>query len=335
MKQIGAGISALVEPVLINSPLFASLSTEEFEAVAALLEHRHIARGQKVFSEGDSGKELFIFLSGELSASETQTGEIQRWMVNIKAGDFFGEMSIIANEAHPVTVIARADSELMVFRDTDFFHFVFHQPHIGVKLLKAIGDVQNIWLEQISRYLNDLVRWGETARRRAVTDDLTGLYNRRFFEDAIKNRFEQGVVQARNIALLIMDLDKVHEINEIYGSPAGDQVIFTVAEILLGHLRNGDVAARFSGDEFAVLLRDADEQAAWVVAERIREAVFSREISLPPGANGDGAVTSVQISIGVAAAPAHAGDADSLILKADDALLKAKKLGRNRVEIAD
>jgi diguanylate cyclase (GGDEF)-like protein len=336
MKQLETASSALVDPVLVNSSLFSLLSKEEFETVAAFLEHRFVPKGRRVFSAGDPGKELFIFLSGELSVSGTQAGEIQRWIFNIKAGDFFGEMSIISNETHSTTIIAKADSELMVLRDTDFFHFVFHEPAIGVKLLKAIGDIQNVWLEQISRYLNDLMRWGETARRRAVTDDLTGLYNRRFFEDVIKKRFEQGVVQARNIALLMMDLDKVHAINETYGSPAGDQVIITVAEILLGHLRNGDFAARFSGDEFAVLLRDEDEEAARVVAERIREAVFSRKIPVPPGpGSGEGTFISVQISIGVASAPAHAGDFESLIIKADDALLRAKKLGRNRVELAD
>jgi diguanylate cyclase (GGDEF)-like protein len=133
-----------------------------------------------------------------------------------------------------------------------------------------------------------------------------------------------------------MDLDKVHIINETYGTQAGDQVIITAAETLLRYLRNGDIAARFSGDEFAILLQDADEQTAREVAERIRTEVFSREIPVTPNSRAkEGAVISVQISIGVAAAPAHAGDAESLMIKADDALLKAKKLGRNRVEIAD
>jgi diguanylate cyclase (GGDEF)-like protein len=336
MSQAEEFLSPLDEPVLINSPLLSSLSKLEFDAVAACLERRRIAKDGTVFSEGEPGKELFILLSGELNAYVTQSGEIQRWMFTITPGDFLGEMSVITNDPRSATIIAKVDSELMALKDTDFYRFVSRHPMIGVKLLRAIGDVQNTWLEQTARHLSDLMSWGETARRRAITDELTGLYNRRFLEGLVKNRFGQGIVQVRNIALLMMDLDKVHIINETYGTQAGDRVIIMTAQTLLHRLRNGDIAARLSGDEFAVLLQDTDEQTAWDVAERIRNAVFSQEIpAVPdPGAK-NGAVISVQISIGIATAPAHAGDAESLMIKADDALLKAKNLGRNRVEIAD
>jgi diguanylate cyclase (GGDEF)-like protein len=336
MSQTTNGLSPKDEDVLTGSPLLSPLSKLEFNAVAACLEHRHVAKDLPVFSEGDPGKELFILLSGELNAYVTRPGDIQRWMFNIKPGEFFGEMSIIAHTPRSATIIAKVDSELMVLKDTDFDRFISRHPMIGVKLLKTIGDVQNTWLEQSSRHLNDLVRWGETARKRAITDDLTGLYNRRFLEGLIKNRFKQGVVQVRNIILLMMDLDKVHAINETYGTQTGDKVIITVAETIGKHLRNGDIAARFSGDEFAALLQDTNETEGREVAERIRNAVCSQKIPVPPspGSNKKADI-SVQISIGLAAAPAHAGDADSLMLKADDALLKAKKLGRNRVEIAD
>jgi diguanylate cyclase (GGDEF)-like protein len=336
MSHAEEGLSPLDKPVLVNSPLLSSLSKLEFDAVAACLERRYIAKDGKVFSEGEPGKELFILLSGELNAYVTQPEEIQRWMFTITPGDFLGEMSVITNEPRSATIIAKVDSELMVLKDADFYRFVSRHPMIGVKLLKAIGDVQNTWLEQTARHLSDLMSWGETARRRAITDELTGLYNRRFLEGLVKNRFGQGIVQARNIALLMMDLDKVHIINETYGTQAGDRVIIMTAQTLLQHLRNGDIAARLSGDEFAVLLQDTDERTACEVAERIRNAVFSQEIPAVPDPGAQkGAVIPVQISIGVATAPAHAGDAESLMIKADDALLKAKNLGRNRVEIAD
>jgi diguanylate cyclase (GGDEF)-like protein len=336
MSQIVKSLSPKDEGILAGSPLFSPLDKPEFDAIAACLEYRYIAKDDTVFSEGDPGKEMFILLSGELSASVTQPGGIQRWMFSAGPGDFLGEMSIIAHEPRSATIVAKADSELMVLKDTDFYQFISRHPLIGVKLLKAIGNVQNTWLEQRSRHLNDLVRWGETARKRAVTDDLTGLYNRRFLEGLIKNRFEQGVVQVRNIALLMMDLDKVHAINETYGTQAGDELIISVAGTLLRHLRNGDIAARFSGDEFAVLLQDTNIDEAREAAERIRNAVSSRKVPVAqsPGST-EKVLISAQISIGAAAAPAHAGDAESLMLKADDALLKAKKLGRNRVEIAE
>jgi diguanylate cyclase (GGDEF)-like protein len=336
MNTAGHELLPMDESVLINSPLFSSFSKLEFDAVVSFLERRHVAQDDRVFSEGEPGNELFFLLSGELDAYVTQSGKIQQWMFTITPGDFFGEMSIIAKEPRSATIIAKVDSELALIRDTNFYRFVFRYPMIGVKLLKAMGDVQNTWLEKASRHLSDLLRWGESARRRAITDDLTGLYNRRFLEGLIKSRFETGIVQMRNIALLMMDLDKVHAINETYGSQAGDQVIIVVGEILLKQLRTGDIAARFSGDEFAILLQDIKEQEIPVIAERVRQEVSAREIPVPAkSGSGDGAVISVQISIGVAVAPLHAGDAESLMNQADNALLRAKKLGRNRVEIAE
>jgi diguanylate cyclase (GGDEF)-like protein len=179
------------------------------------------------------------------------------------------------------------------------------------------------------------LRWGETARRRAITDELTGLYNRHFLEESIIDRFEQGSVYLRKMSLLMMDLDQVHMINEHYGVQAGDQVIVAVADILRSLMRSGDIAARLSGDEFAVLLPDTDQEDARVVAERVREAVPAREIRVPksPGA-AERTGLNVHISIGIAVAPVHAKNMESLIFTADGALRKAKDWGRNRVELA-
>jgi diguanylate cyclase (GGDEF)-like protein len=328
--------SPVNNPVLVKSALFSAMSELEFNAVTAFLERRQAKEGAAIFQEGDPGQDMFILLTGELNAYGTQLDGTRRWMFKISPGDFFGEMSIIANEPRSVTIVAKTTSDMMVLQGIDFYRIVFEYPMIGVKMLKAIGDVQNMWLDQSSRHLKDLMRWGETARRRAITDELTGLYNRRFLEESIKDRFDHGAIGLRQMSLMMLDLDKVHAINERHGSQAGDKVITTVADILRTQMRPGDIIARLSGDEFAVLLPDTNGGDAKHIAERVREAVHAQQVSVPesPGA-GEQTAIAIRTSIGIAVAPIHARNGDRLMSAADSALRKAKELGRNRVELAE
>ena len=327
--------SPIMDPVLINSPFFAGLSELEFNAVTTFMERRRIPKGETVFKEGDPGEELYILLAGELDAYIRQSDGAQRSLFNVTHGDFFGEMSVIAKEPRSATITAKEDTDIMVLHGIDFYRIIFEHPNIGVKILKTIGKVQNGWLSSSTRHMNDLVRWGETARRRAITDELTGLYNRRFLDESIRVRFSQGAVGLRKICLMVMDLDRIHGVNDMYGSQAGDQVIIAVADIIRSMLRSGDISARLAGDEFAVLLPDTNRQDAMVTANRIREAVHLREIIVPekPGAATTTAIRT-GISIGVAEAPTHANSEESLFYVADMALHQAKELGRNRVAMA-
>ena len=186
----------------------------------------------------------------------------------------------------------------------------------------------------ILKSYSDLTRWGETARRRAITDEMTGLYNRRFLEESIKERFNNTSMNFRIMSLLMMDLDKIHGINENHGTKAGDLVIISASEIIQSCLRPGDIPSRLSGDEFAVLLPDTDAADAAKVAERIRENIEKQQVKVPasPGSENK-TVISTRTSIGIAIAPLHAKTTEELEEAADAALRKAKELGRNRVEI--
>ena len=320
-------------PVLRNSFLFSEMSELEFIAVLAFMERRVIKKKETIFNEGDLGEDMFILLSGGLSASKKQSDGTQRWMFDIVPGNFLGEMSIIANEPRSATIVAKDESELMVLQGIDFYRIVFDHPMIGIKMLNSIGAVQNGWLNQNSKYLRDLIQWGETARRRAITDELTGLYNRNFLEESIKDRFKIGAVGARKMSLIMMDLDKVHEINDRYGAAGGDKVIIAVAEILKTMGRPGDIAARLSGDEFAILLPDTSGDDAVTVAEKIRERVAAQQISLIPAGGNQTEEIHTRTSMGISAAPKHANNVRDLEFTADMALKKAKEKGRNRVEL--
>ncbi|MCL2069389.1 MAG: GGDEF domain-containing protein [Treponema sp.] len=329
-------IKAMVhDPVLKKTLLFEYLSELELNAVLAFMEPRRIKGGETVFKEGAAGEEMFILVSGGIQAWLGQADGTRRMMFEIKPRDFFGEMSIIANESRSATLITTMDTELLALHVIDFYRIVFEHPMIGMKILQAIGKVQNSWLEQTSKHLGDLMRWGETARRRAIIDELTGIYNRRFLEESANKRLDQVSNMTRSLSLVMMDLDKIHEVNTKHGTKGGDMVLTFAAEVIRSVTRVGDICARLAGDEFAILLPDTDHEEARSIAEEICQAMLSIKVSVPDRPEGTGRTRIiVSSSLGVASAPLHAKRWSDLSLAADKALSRAKEMGRNRVEVA-
>jgi len=165
------------------------------------------------------------------------------------------------------------------------------------------------------------------ARRDALTDDLTGLPNRRLFDTALDGRLENLARYNWQFGLLIVDIDHFKEVNDDHGHAFGDSVLVTVAETLRGAVRAGDVLARWGGEEFAVLVESSDEEGLAEAAERLRVLVARSETHL-------GAMSkTVFVSVGGTLAVPE-DTAETLFQRADAALYKAKNGGRNRTEIA-
>jgi two-component system, cell cycle response regulator len=161
----------------------------------------------------------------------------------------------------------------------------------------------------------------------AITDALTGLNNRRYMESHLATLVEQASSRAKPLTLLILDIDFFKAVNDTYGHDAGDDVLREFAHRLKKSIRGIDLACRYGGEEFVVVMPDTDMTVATMVAERLRRRIASEPFKI---AQGEKAVT---ISIGIAAL--GAGDAPAQVLKrADQALYRAKDQGRNRV-VAD
>lgn len=155
----------------------------------------------------------------------------------------------------------------------------------------------------------------------ARTDALTGLKNRRAFEETLAVELERAARSGDTVALIIGDLDRFKAVNDHFGHPAGDEVLRRAARAVEGSVRRVDVPFRIGGEEFAVIVPATDLASAHLLAERVREAVAA-ELSSGPG--------SVTISLGVAAYPEHGPDGVSLVAHADTACYQAKARGRNR-----
>jgi diguanylate cyclase (GGDEF)-like protein len=166
----------------------------------------------------------------------------------------------------------------------------------------------------------------EQLRTQALTDELTGLANRRHCEAGLQGILADGRRHGEPTSIAYFDIDAFKAINDTFGHGAGDQALRGFAEVLRYHTRPGDLVCRTGGEEFIVVLPRTDAARAGELAERISQAVRSAEL---------GPRAALTVSAGVVTSPDSRGAPDGLIQRADAALLRAKRAGRDRVVVAD
>ncbi|WP_289376621.1 diguanylate cyclase [Paenibacillus silvae] len=164
--------------------------------------------------------------------------------------------------------------------------------------------------------------------RRASTDHLTDLSNRRQFEQSLRAELQHARHYHQKLSLLAIDIDRFKIVNDTYGHSAGDAVLKQLGQLLVAHARSTDLVSRHGGEEFAILLLDCGYHQSITIAESVRKAVARFLFALP-----DGQTVKLTVSIGIAVYPDHCDDHDDndLFDQADRALYEAKNTGRNRV----
>jgi diguanylate cyclase (GGDEF)-like protein len=235
---------------------------------------------------------------------------------------------IVAGISIAFTVAGRGP--LMLIANATMLHrIVVEQIFVAVALFTTFPVAA--LLEERKALELSLQKSEQRYRELATADALTGLANRRGFDERLEAEWQRAIRAHESVAILLMDVDLFKSYNDIYGHIGGDECLRCIAGVIAGALqRSSDRASRFGGEEFAVILPNTELDRALVVAENIRCAVAA--MNIPHQCSPHGIQT---ISIGVAAAiPVHEALAVSLLMQSDRALYRAKDLGRNRVEAA-
>jgi diguanylate cyclase (GGDEF)-like protein len=183
--------------------------------------------------------------------------------------------------------------------------------------------------EQFALALASL-RLRETLRGQSIRDPLTGLFNRRYMEETLDREISRAGREARPLSILLLDIDRFKLFNDSFGHEAGDAVLASLGALLRGASRAGDVACRYGGEEFVLILPAAPLADARRRAEEIREAIRGLRMT-----HAGRALEPVGCSMGVAAFPEHGEEGGSLLRAADAALYRAKREGRDQVMLAD
>ncbi len=264
------------------------------------------------------------YLRSDANVDDESTGSLLTHVESISArlssspesyvvdGDYSEAIPVLADAVVPLIyqgnfiglLLVRSDDPTRVWADNELL------------LLHTVADQLAVAVNQAHLFAQ--------MQQQALTDGLTGCYNRRSFELQLERDLHLATRMRQPLSLIMLDLDNFKHINDQAGHDAGDVALRLLADTLRSELRGVDTAARFGGDEFVIILPQANVDGAMLVAERLRNRMS--EIEVP----NFGQITA---SLGVATFPYHASSRDTLVVAADRALYSSKNCGRNRVSL--
>jgi len=308
--------------------IFSDLTPDEMETACSLMRDISGEKDTVLFREGDLGREMFIILEGRVIVSvQSPLGTEEIRLADMGEGSFFGEMSLIEDMPRSATCRLAKKSILLVLDHTGLDELMERHSVIAEKILYRMLTTTTSRLHNTSALLSDMVQWGENARLRVITDEFTGLFNRRFLDETLQTEFRKALSNHTPLSLAMVDLDHFGTINHTFGEAFADGILRKAADAFREVFTRGEIIARYGGDEFTVLFAGIkpDEALARCTAacERVNELTFP-----------DHPEFKLSTSIGIAAYPDHAQTLETLLERADKALYAAKEAGRNRAMVA-
>ena len=309
-----------IREALEKLKVFEGVDLDVVEAQLTGREVRELNAGDVLLTMGVQNSVMYMVLDGKLSV-HLEGGPQSDPVAFIGAGETVGELSALDARPASAHVVAAEPSRVMAVDDKTFWSLVDASHDFSINLLMLLA--QRLRANNTTVATN--IRLQREYKRNAMVDALTGLYNRRWLEDALPRFVNRFARSQQPLALLMVDVDHFKRVNDELGPHAGESTLISVAHTLKAACRPTDLVARYGGEEFAVILPDTGPRAATGVAERLRQAV-----SLAPIRDSEGKLLPcVTISIGAAILDADGGT--SLMSRADAALYASKQAGRNRV----
>ncbi len=307
---------------------FAKLEREELETVAFNSELLKMPRGSILFGQGAPSRELFIIRDGEVMITKMKEYGQDIDLAQYLPVECFGELDLFGAKERDATAVTMKDSSILIFpkKGIDFPDLLQQYPRISARILRNLLITVSDRVRNTHRHIGEKSRWMMELRRTLYVDRLTGLYNKHYLMDSLQEIVPAG---SESVSMLMIKPDNFKTLNDSYGHAAGDKVLMLIAIFIQSVLREGDIAVRYWGDEFLVILKRTDREKALAAAKEIGRTI--REVDLTTIARGDGMLLSV--SVGVSFLPDDSEDPVKVIEQAYERMMSARNKGGNRIAV--
>ena len=310
--------------LLRKASLFSHLGPEELALIARYSGYHTYTPGQLVFSQGSHREELYLVRRGSISIRRHQEDEGEQEIARFVDGEVFGEMDLLDTAPRSASAVAEGETTLLVFpHGIEFARLLEKHPETFARILqKLLGEMARR-IRAIDKLMSEKTPWIEDLKRQLHRDRLTGLFNRAFLEEELP----RVVAANARTSLLVMKPDNFKSINDTFGHEAGDKTLMQLAEAVKSRLGDGDIGARYRGDEYCVVLPGRSAREALPAAEALRAAMRSINLKKITGSDS----LSLTGSVGVSSYPAPAPDARTLVARAFERMWEARNAGGDRI----
>ncbi|HPV41394.1 MAG TPA: GGDEF domain-containing protein [Spirochaetota bacterium] len=309
--------------------IFTTLADKELVVVAQNSEFCSYRRGDVIFREGSYSDGLYVIREGEVLITKQRDENETMNIAQFIAGESFGEMDLLENRAMSATARADSDAVLLVFpaRGMKFRDVLGQYPDISARILHELMAAIAGRIRGTNRLISEKSQWVNDLKEQLYYDKLTGLYNRTYLDEEFPRQIDEFGPAS---SIIMIKPDSFKAINDRFGHEAGDRALKLIAYGIKSHIRDKDIAARYRGDEFAVVLPGARLDEAMTCAEHLRTQLENLNFDQ---ITGGGFATTV--SIGAAEYREHCGGAANLVDTCFKRMFAARERGGNRIVSSD